>query len=118
MDGDHRTDDGDPHGYFQIRLRVIPTEEGGRSRPIPTGFRTAWDIGNAHAGRRGFNDARLVWENGAEFIELGTTAVARIYPLVEHYWQQVETGMRIYAYEGSRCIAEAVVTGRIAGSCG
>ena len=103
---------GDDRWHIQAEVRGLPTHEGGRRRAIHSDYRPAWDVGNlTEDGGRMMHSGRLVWEGGTEVVELGLTAPARIYPLVEDLWAHVEPGMTISAYEGTRRVCEALVTG-------
>ncbi len=55
------------------------------------------------------NDAPLVFEGGLESAGPGDHPTAPIYPIAPVYWQNLQPGATIYAHEGSRRVATAVV---------
>jgi len=101
------------HGFIRARMRLLATEEGGRKRPIFTDYRASWDIGNTYEGEWTVNDAPITLE-GVEELAPGEEATVRLHPLAREFWGHVEPGMTIYAREGRRRVATAVVTERVA----
>lgn len=99
------------HGYIRVRFRLVPTEEGGRERPIFSEYCASWDIGNTHDGEWALNDAPIVFENVDE-LRPGDEAVARIHPAAPDFWTHVVPGRRIFAHEGRRLVGEGVVMDR------
>lgn len=98
-------------GYVRIDLRVLTPEEGGRpsGKAIFTEYRSCWDIGNTYEGGPMFNDAPLVLEGGTESLAPGERGTARIHPIAPEYWGGLQAGTTMYAHEGSRRVAVAVV---------
>jgi hypothetical protein len=96
------------HGYIRIRLRLTPTEQGGRGNRVWSDYRSSWDIGNTYNGEWTLNDAPLVLED-VEAIAPGEEAIARIHPLAPEYWGDIGPGTVIHAHEGSRRVATATV---------
>lgn len=96
------------HGYVLVRLHLLPTEEGGRSRPIWSDYRSSWDIGATYKGERTFNDAPLTLED-VERLEPGQTAIARLHPIAAEFWTHLKPGHEIYAHEGLRRVGVAEV---------
>lgn len=94
---------------FRIELSVLAPEDGGRRKPIFSEYRSCWDIGNLHEGETMYNDVPLVLEGGLESASPGDRATARIHPIAPEYWNELRPGTTIYAHEGSRRVATAVV---------
>lgn len=99
------------HGFIRVRLYLVPTEEGGRSRPIWSDYRASWDIGGVYEGDKTINDAPLTLE-GAENLEPGQIGLARLHPIARQFWDHVQPGLEIYAYEGARLVGVAEVVER------
>jgi translation elongation factor EF-Tu-like GTPase len=99
-------------GYFRARLRVLTPDEGGRSTPILSGYRSCWDIGATFQGEPCLNDAPLLIE-GNDRIELGEERVVRLHPLLWDFWQHVHVGQRIEMREGSHTVGVATILERV-----
>jgi hypothetical protein len=101
----------DAHGYIRVRLYLIPAEEGGRNVPIWSDYRCSWDIGAQYEGKKTINDAPLTLED-VEKLEPGQIGFARLHPIARQFWDHVQPGLAIYAYEGSRLVGVAEVVER------
>ena len=99
------------HGYIRVRLDLIPTGDGGRSRPIWSDYRSSRDIGAQYEGKKTINDAPLTLED-VERLEPGQIGFARLHPGARQFWDHVQPGLEIYAYEGSRLVGVAEVVER------
>ena len=97
------------HGYVRATLRLLPTDEGGRSGPFVSGYRPQWDLGHrSEDGRIAFCDAE-VWLDGQLKLDPGGTAVVRLHPLSPELWHDLGEGSALGLYEGSRKLGEAGV---------
>jgi hypothetical protein len=96
------------HGYVRVRMRLVPTEEGGRARAIFSEYRASWDIGNTVNGEWCLNDAPLVFEDVGS-VAPGREAIARIHPVAPEFWRHVDLGSTIHAHEGRRRVGTATV---------
>jgi hypothetical protein len=96
------------HGYFRVIVELTPTEEGGRLRPVVSGYKPHWVIGAMYEGKPMMTDGQLVLEDVEELVP-GATATGRIHPAFPEYWLHVQPEQTIYGHEGSRRIARATV---------
>jgi len=96
------------HGFIRARMQLLATEERGRKGPIFTDYRASWDIGNTYEGEWTINDAPVTLED-VEQLAPGEEATVRLHPIAREFWNQVKPGMTIYAHEGRRRVATAVV---------
>lgn len=96
-------------GYFRACLRLTPTDEGGRKRPIYSGYRSCWFWGERteNGGEMG-HDAPITME-GELRLDLGDEAVVRLLPLFPEYWHNITTGSRLEMREGARVVGVATV---------
>ena len=95
--------------FVRARLRMLPAAEGGRRRPISSGYRSNCWLGRTTAnGEREYNDAVVYLESAAE-LHPGEDAVVRIQPVFPDYWTEVGVGSGIEVCEGSRVVGLAVV---------
>ena len=85
---------------------MLPTDEGGRRKPIFSEYRASWDIGTLHEGQWSLNDAPLTLED-VEMLLPGEQAVARLHPAMPDFWRAVRVGQVIFAHEGRRRIGTA-----------
>ncbi|HVF20819.1 MAG TPA: hypothetical protein VNA14_11335 [Mycobacteriales bacterium] len=95
--------------YIRVRLKLLPTGQGGRRTPIRSGYRCdCWLGGRAAAGDRGANGAVLFLED-REKLSPGESSMARLQPGVEHFWNGIYVDMLIELGEGTRLIGKATV---------
>ena len=95
-------------GYIRVRLEMVPTDEGGRHKPVFTEYRASWDIGTPQDGQLRLNDAPLTFED-VDMLLPGQQAVARLHPSVPDLWRTVRVGQVIHAHEGKRRVGTASV---------
>lgn len=85
------------------------TEDGGRHRPIDTGYRPNCWIGRTlETGEREYSDAAVLLES-ADILHPGEMATARLQPARPEFWEAVDVRSRIEVCEGHRVIADAEV---------
>lgn len=95
-------------GHFLVRLRVTPTEEGGRRGPVFSGYRPDWDVGNLHDGEPTINGAKVSFEQPS-LLEPGAEGTVCLHPLAPELWKHVVPGQCITMREGVRVVGEGVV---------
>lgn len=95
--------------FIQAELRLTPTDDGGRSRPISSGYRcNCWLGGLTEGGDRTYNDA-VIYLESAEELRPGSSAIARLQPAFPDLWTDVAIGDVIDVCEGSRIVGQATV---------
>jgi len=94
--------------FFKVRLRLLASDEGGRSKPIYNDYRPNWNLGNTWLGKPMINDGRVFLEDREE-LALGAEGLARIEPLASEFWGHVRPGSVIAMQEGSRVVGYATV---------
>lgn len=98
------------NGYVSTKITLWGHENGGRTLPIPSGYKASWDLGNKNKeGKRVLNDARirLIKQDWASPGETGV--LARLHPFVWETWVHIHKGKTLLMYEGSRNIGTASV---------
>lgn len=93
---------------FSVRVRLLPTEHGGRKGPIMSDYRPSWNLGNKWLGEPTINDGRVVLEGCTE-IAPGTEGLARVEPLAPEFWGGVRVGSVIAMQEGNHVVGHATV---------
>lgn len=88
---------------FKVRLRLLPTGLGGRSRPIRTDYRPNWNLGST------LNDGTVLLD-GVSQLAPGDEGPAILEPLAPEYWGAVEVGAVLPMQEGNRVVGHATVT--------
>jgi len=97
------------HGFVRARLALLATEEGGRMRPILSGYRPQWDLGHrTETGAIAYSDAE-VWIEGMGTLEPGAERMVRLHPFFPEYWRDVAPGAVLDMYEGNRRLGQAHV---------
>jgi hypothetical protein len=85
------------------------TEDGGRRRPIFSGYRcNCWIGARTAGGEKAYNDA-AIWFESQDRLAPGETTVARLQPTILEYWNHVDAGSVIDLCEGPRIIGKARV---------
>ena len=98
-----------PIAFIRANLRMKPTTEGGRSRPIASGYCcNCWLGGQTETGERSYNDAVIHLE-ATEALEPGSSATVRLQPAFPDLWHEIEPGFVIDVCEGSRVVGQATV---------
>lgn len=93
---------------FSVRVRLLPTERGGRQVPIMSDYRPSWNLGNTWLDEPTINDGRVFLEGCTE-IAPGTEGLARVEPLAPEFWGDVRVGSVIAMQEGNRVVGHATV---------
>jgi hypothetical protein len=95
--------------FIRANLRMKPTTEGGRSRPIASGYRcNCWFGARTDTGERSYNDAVIHLES-TETLEPGSSAAVLLQPTFPDLWGEIEPGFVIDVCEGSRVVGEVTV---------
>ncbi len=94
---------------FHARLRLLPTELGGRKGPIFSDYRPNWDLKNTWHGQPAIHDGRVRLD-GIQDLAPGAEGPAFIEPVAEEFWGAVEVGAVLPMQEGSRIVGHATVT--------
>jgi hypothetical protein len=92
---------------LKIVLKVLPASEGGREKPIASGYRASFDIGKTRRREIALDDALVHLGTGE--IAPGAEANATIEPLAPELWDHVVEGTAITMMEGLRVVAHATV---------
>jgi translation elongation factor EF-Tu-like GTPase len=107
-----------PDSYYRATLTLRTAEEGGRTKPIASGYRASWDFGQRTPdGVPIVNDASLVLED-RDSLDPGEESPIRLYPLHEEYWSEVRQGQAVLLREGRRIIGLATISGWVSGGTG
>lgn len=93
---------------LKVRLRLLPTEMGGRKGPIFNDYRPSWDLKNTWLGEPTINDGRVLLDGVSE-LSPGAEELAIIEPLAEEFWGAVDVGGVLPMQEGSRVVGYATV---------
>jgi hypothetical protein len=95
--------------FIRAELRMKSTEEGGRRRPISSGYRcNCWFGGLTPTGERSYHDAVIHLET-TESLEPGSSSLVRLQPAFPDSWSGLTVGSVIDVCEGSRVVGEATV---------
>lgn len=94
---------------FKVRLRLLPTEMGGRKGSIFSDDRPSWDLKNTWHGEPTTNDGRVLLDGITELAP-GAEGHAVIEPLDEEFWGAVDFGAVLPMLEGRRVVGHATVT--------
>lgn len=94
--------------FIRAELSLRTTAEGGRRRPVVSGYRPNFWIGHLSRGKRVYNDGMILLE-GIEQLEPGSSAIARIQPALPDLWSHMMVGTTIDVCEGSRVVGTARV---------
>jgi hypothetical protein len=90
----------------------VAPEEGGPTRPIPSGYRPNWQLGEQRPpGSAEFHGAQIV-ALSTDPLPPGGESDAEIEPLFPESWPNAPDGTEIGAYEGFKRIATGVVIRR------
>ena len=98
-----------PEAYIEAHVHLRSADAGGRKRPILSGYRCGFLIGNPFGDREQQNDA-AVYLVGKDELRPGSRAMARIRPAVPAAWSSVSVGATLTMCEGPRAIGSATVT--------
>ena len=94
---------------LDVRLRLLPTEAGGRSRPIGSDFRADWDLKRTWNGEPTLNGAP-VWLPEDRVLAPGEEGAATLKPIAEEHWAHLKIGDVLPMHEGPRVVGTAIVT--------
>lgn len=88
---------------LEIEITLTRSEDGGRRHGI-FDYRAPWTNGRVDEMH-----SAMVKLHDRAILQPGETCIADLHPLCVEYWDKVEVGQKIEAFEGSRKTAEAVV---------
>jgi hypothetical protein len=98
---------------LRFRLTLVPTDRGGRRRPVADGYRASFSFGRRRRGDAEpvVHDAVLVLED-ATSLAPGASAVARAWVLLgEELPRALAEGMVFTLLEGDRIVGRAELLG-------
>lgn len=96
-------------GYLRATLHLLPTDRGGRNRPIAgVQYRPNWSIGSEPDVTR-VSGASLMTDSGGS-VAPGESAEVRLFPMYPEFWAGATPGTQLFAFEGLRLVGRAVVT--------
>jgi hypothetical protein len=93
---------------YIIRASVRSTAEGGRIKPIWSGYRPQVRVIRNDAERL-LGDAVLTWQN-ADHVQPGAEGLAVLIPMQQSNWGSVGLGSALELLEGQLVSASAIVT--------
>ena len=91
------------------RLRLLPTDAGGRKTPIRSNYRPTFDLGGSWMGEPALNDGRIMLLDQDELAP-GAEGLVRIEPLWAEYWATVREGAVVPVQEGARVVGHVTVS--------
>lgn len=94
--------------FFEVTLRLLPTEQGGRQGSISSDHRPSWNLGNTWQGAPVVDDGRVLLE-GRDELAPGAEGPARIEPIASERWGRVVPGAVIAMQEGPRVVGHATI---------
>jgi translation elongation factor EF-Tu-like GTPase len=98
-------------GFLRANFRLLTTDEGGRAHPLIGEYRANWSIGMPDPQNVG--GAPMATDAG-ERVEPGETVGVRLFPIWPGFWANVDVGNELFAFEGTKLVGKAVVTGIVA----
>lgn len=90
------------------RVRLVPTDAGGKQTPIRSNYRPTFDLGLSWMGKPAVNDGRIMLIDRDELAP-GTEGVVRIEPMFSEFWASVREGAILPVREGARVVGHATV---------
>lgn len=91
----------------RARLRLVPAQDGGRTRPIATGYRPNWGFGERDGDVPQFWMGQ-VYLTDREWLQPGDEADVRVCVVGER-WQRARVGDVIDVCEGPRLVGRATL---------
>jgi hypothetical protein len=90
------------------RLRLTPTDAGGRKTSIRSNYCPTFDLGLSWMGKPAANDGRIVLIDEDELAP-GAEGVVRIETMFPEFWAAVREGAVVPVQEGARVVGHATV---------
>lgn len=90
------------------RLRLTPTDAGGRKTPIRSNYRPTFDLGLSWMGKPAVNDARIMLIDRDELAP-GAEGIVRIEPMFAEFWANIREGAVVPVLEGARVVGHAAI---------
>lgn len=98
-----------PEAYLRVVFRMLRTEEGGRRKPVFSGYRPAFQIGRVGPlGQPEHNGAQLTFEPDTT-VYPGDVAEGHLTPHFPAFWSEVSVGDSIGVFEGSKQVGAVEV---------
>lgn len=102
-------DAGEPH--FILRAQVVSTQDGGRHKPVFSGYRPQLWIGQRlESGEKMYWDS--AWLVHQRRLDPGSSGEVTLFISPRLSPRTLSVGEHLEFYEGQRLVATAVVTGR------
>lgn len=92
---------------FNVRVRLLPIELGGKKTSIRSDYRPSWNLGNKWLGEPTINDGRVLLD--CSEIEPGREGLASLQPLAPEFWGSVQVGSVIAMLEGNHVVGDATI---------
>lgn len=93
---------------FRAKLRLLPSDEGGRQLPVASGYRPAFSPAGQTPNARQYRDAAIELL-GVQAVAPGEQASVLIRPTRPEAWEDIKVGSELEIYEGLRLIGTARV---------
>ncbi len=90
------------------RLRLVPTDAGGRKTPIRSNYRPTFDLGGLWMGKPAVNDGRIMLIEQDELAP-GAKGLVRIEPMFSEFWATARGGAVVPVQEGARVVGHVTV---------
>ena len=90
------------------RLRLTPTDAGGRTTPIRSNYRPTFDLGGSWMGKPAVNDGRVMLIDRDELAP-GAEGLVRIEPMFSEFWATAREGAVVPVQEGARVVGHVTI---------
>jgi hypothetical protein len=90
------------------RLRLTPTDAGGKKTAIRSNYRPMFDLGGLWMGKAVVNDGRIVLIDQDELAP-GAEGIVCIEPLFPEFWATIREGAVVPVREGARIVGHATI---------
>ena len=94
--------------FLLAQLSLLPTQFGGRRRPIASGFRPNFRFHRSPTKSFEYLDAAIHLE-GVQWLHPGEVSIVRLQPAFPDLWEELFEGALIDVSEGPRVIGTARV---------
>jgi elongation factor Tu len=95
--------------FFSATIRLLTTEEGGKRRPITTGYRPNWSFGTREDGELLLYGGQILL-GPEESVRPGVATSATIQPIgVMDPWEKLGPGDTVEIYEGPHKVGVATI---------
>jgi hypothetical protein len=90
------------------RLRLTPTDAGGRKTPVRSNYRPMFDVGASWMGKPSVNDGRIMLVDRDELAP-GYEGLVRIEPMFSEFWGNLREGAMVPVQEGARVVGHTTI---------